>query len=218
MKASAAVKTVLAAALSGCLVCGCSGRAGTKEFNPRESSIYVKEDGTVSSASVEKTDRDYYSQEDLTAFVQERVDEFNQLQEGKSQDSASVQVASCSIENGEGLSLVKCILDYDSPQSLLAFNNSIRNPEIGFTELTTDSVSALSQEDSFGQAAFMDVKGSGVELSKVTEKGNLRAVRLNGSSLVHTEGKVLYMTQGCVLEEEEAVRTPQEGVSYIIFE
>ena len=220
MDRSAAVKVGLAAALGGVLICGCSGRAPSGEFNPSESSIYIKEDGSVSSASVEKTDQDYYSAEDLTAFVQGKVDEFNGQQSAgaDSQGEGPVSVASCTVETGEGLSLVKCILNYDSPETLLAFNQEIRNPEIAFTELATDSVSVISQEEAFGQTAFTDSSGKAAELSKVTGKGDLRAVRLNGAGLVQTEGDILYMSQGCVLEEETVVRTPGEGVSYIIFQ
>lgn len=210
-------RAVLLAALSGFLLCGCSGRAALSGFDPAQSSIYIKKDGSVSSASVEQTKQNYYSQEDLEAFAVQKAEEFNESQGGK-EEASPVSVASCTVEEGEEGQILTCILDYDSPESLIAFNQAIRNPEIAFASLETDTVSAMSQKEDFAQAVFTDAKGAGTELSKVTEKGDNRAVRIEGAGLVQTEGRILYTTQGCTLDGESAVQTPEEGVSYIIFQ
>ena len=209
---------VLAAFLSGFLICGCSGRSALSGFDPGQSSIYIKKDGSVSSASVEQTDQNYYSAEDLTAFVNERVEAYNSQAGGADGQTAPVQVASCTVEESQGGQTLTCILDYDSAETLMAFNQEIQNPEVAFTALVTDSVSALSKEEDFSQAVFLDAKGAAAEASKVTEKGDLRAVRIEGAGLVQTEGQIVYATQGCEIQGKSLVQTPSEGVSYIVFQ
>lgn len=217
MRTTMPARAVLLAALSGLLLCGCSGRAALSGFDPAQSSIYIRKDGSVSSASVEQTGQNYYSQEDLEAFAVQKAEEFNKSQ-GSEEGSSPVSVASCTVEEGEGGQVLKCILDYDSPENLIAFNQAIRNPEIAFASLETDTVSAMSRKEDFSQAVFEDAKGKSTDLSKVTEQGGNRAVRIEGAGLIQTEGKILYTTQGCTLDGESAVQTPGEGVSYIIFQ
>lgn len=216
MRIGMPARAFLLAAFGGLLICGCSGRAALSGFDPDQSSIYIKKDGSVSSASVEQTEQNYYSQEDLEVFVSERVEEFKAGQDA--QESAPISVSSCTVEEGGGGQILKCILNYDSPETLMAFNQAIRNPEIAFADLTTDTVSAMAQEGDFSQAVFTDAKGSSADLSKVTEKGDNRAVRVEGAGRIQTEGKILYTTEGCTLDGESVVQTPEDGVSYIIFQ
>ena len=90
--------------------------------------------------------------------------------------------------------------------------------ETAFAPAAFCAVSAMAQEGDFSQAVFTDAKGSSADLSKVTEKGDNRAVRVEGAGRIQTEGKILYTTEGCTLDGESVVRTPEDGVSYIIFQ
>ena len=98
----------------------------------------------------------------------------------------------------------------------MAFNQAIRNPEIAFADLTTDTVSAMAQEGDFSQAVFTDAKGSSADLSKVTEKGDNRAVRVEGAGRIQTEGKILYTTEAVPWMENRWYRLPRMG-SAILF-
>ena len=70
-------KSVLAAALllGAAAVSGCSRGAGTEAFAPEESSLYLMGDGTVASASVESYEADYYSAEELKAYVENALED-----------------------------------------------------------------------------------------------------------------------------------------------
>ena len=92
MRIGMPARAFLLAAFGGLLICGCSGRAALSGFDPDQSSIYIKKDGSVSSASVEQTEQNYYSQEDLEVFVSERVEEFKAGQDAQS--SAPISVSS----------------------------------------------------------------------------------------------------------------------------
>ena len=64
---------------------------------------------------------------------------------------------------------------------------------------------------------FVDAKGNAVEAGKITSQSKLRVVSSQGPALIQTEGKVLYMSDGCTLVDEYTVQTPEEGSSFIIF-
>ncbi|EEG56361.1 hypothetical protein CLOSTASPAR_01551 [[Clostridium] asparagiforme DSM 15981] len=56
-----------------------------------------------------------------------------------------------------------------------------------------------------------------MEAGKITSQSKLRVVSSQGPALIQTEGKVLYMSDGCTLVDEYTVQTPEEGSGFIIF-
>ena len=75
MRIGMPARAFLLAAFGGLLICGCSGRAALSGFDPDQSSIFVKKDGSVLSASVEHSDQNYYSEEELKSFMEGRLSE-----------------------------------------------------------------------------------------------------------------------------------------------
>ena len=59
---------------------GCARSDKGAVFDPDQSSIFVKKDGSVLSASVEHSDQNYYSEEELKSFMEGRLSEFNAAQ------------------------------------------------------------------------------------------------------------------------------------------
>ncbi len=223
MKKTNMAAVILAVLLLAVLTAGCA-RSGGSEFNPVQSSVFIKQDGSVLSATVEHTQQDYYTEESLKSFVEGKVSEFNA---GQGKESAAynkegaeklpVAVVSCSLTEGQGERTLKYVLEYSSADMLFAFTGTIRDEMMTLTSLATDSVeNRLSKGDLVG-STFVDTKGQTVESGKVTSQSKLHVVVSEGPGTIQTEGKVAYMTQGCTLQDPYTVTTPEEGVSYIVF-
>ena len=214
---------ILAVLLLAVLTAGCA-RSGSSEFDPIQSSVFIKQDGSILTATVEHTQQDYYTEESLKSFVEGKVSEFNAAQGKESaaynKEGAGklpVAVVSCSLTPGQGEQTLKYVLEYSSVDMMFAFSGEIRDEGMMLTSLATDSVeNRLAKGDLVG-SSFVDAKGQSVESSKVTSQSKLHVVASEGPATIQTEGKVAYMTQGCTLEDPYTVTTPAEGISYIVF-
>ncbi len=223
MKKTNMAAVILAVLLLAVMTAGCARSSGS-EFDPVQSSVFIKQDGSILSATVEHTQQDYYTEENLKSFVEGKVSEFNAAQGKESAaynkegaERLPVAIVSCSLGAGQGEQILKYVLEYSSSDMLFAFTGTIRDAEMTLTSLATDSVeSRLSKGDLVGEP-FVDAKGQSVESSKITSQSKLRVVVSEGPATIQTEGKVVYMTQGCTLQDAYTVTTPGEGISYIVF-
>ena len=153
-----------------------------------------------------------------------RLSEFNAAQGKESAaynkegaEKLPAAIVSCKVEGADGAKTVKSIVEYSSPEMLLALAGEIRDGEIQLAALATDSVeNRLAAGDLVG-STFVDAKGNAVEVGKITSQSKLRVVSSQGPALIQTEGKVLYRSEGCTLVDEYTVQTPEEGSSFIIF-
>ena len=93
----AAIVLALAAAM---LFTGCAGKGGKSgEYSPKESSIYVASDGTLSSGLVETYEKDNYDGESLKTFLEDAVSRYTEENTGEGQ-SAPVTLKDCSVADG----------------------------------------------------------------------------------------------------------------------
>ena len=153
-----------------------------------------------------------------------RLSEFNAAQGKESAaynkegaEKLPAAIVSCKVEGADGAKTVKSIVEYSSPEMLLALAGEIRDGEVKLAALATDSVeNRLAAGDLVG-STFLDAKGNSVESGKITSQSKLRVVSSQGPALIQTEGKVLYRSEGCTLVDEYTVQTPEEGSSFIIF-
>lgn len=217
MLALAVVVTMFAAS-------GCARSGGGAEFNPAQSSIFIKKDGSVLSASVGHSEQNYYSEEELKGFTETKLAEFNAAQGKESAaynkegaEKLPAAIVSCKVEVADGAQTVKAILEYSSPEMLLALAAENRDGDVKLVSLATDSVeNRLAAGDLVG-SSFVDAKGKAVDAGKITSQSKLRVVSTQGPALIQTEGKVLYMSEGCTLTDDYTVQTPEEGNCFIIF-
>ena len=78
------------------------------------------------------------------------------------------------MEGADGAKTVKSIVEYSSPEMLLALAGEIRDGEIQLAALATDSVeNRLAAGDLVG-STFVDAKGNAVEAGKITSQSKLR--------------------------------------------
>lgn len=198
---------LLGIAAASILASGCSASDRGAGFDPDQNSIYVKKDGTVENAAVVYTDKDYYEKEGLKQEIEESIQASGQ----------EISLVSCSVEKVGDQYQLKYILGYNSPEELLEFNQQIRNPDIQLSGFSTDSVADCLASGGLVDGSFVDLEGDPVETSDITSQSSWRVVQVQGEALIQTQGKIQYVSQGCRLQDSYRVVTPQEGVSYIVF-
>ena len=196
---------------------GCARSGGGAEFDPAQSSIFIKKDGSVLSASVGHSEQNYYSEEELKGFMETELAEFNASQGKEGAEKLPAAIVSCKVEGADGQKVVKAILEYSSPEMLLALAGENRDGDIKLNSLATDSVENRLAAGELVGSSFVDDKGKAVDAGKITSQSKLRVVSAQGPALIQTEGKVLYMSEGCTLADDYTVQTPEEGSSFIIF-
>ena len=214
MKKKTAVLTA-AVLLAAVLASGCSGSSG-KAWDGSENSIYVADDKSVQSAMVYTSEKenDLYSEEGLTDFVKEQVISYNKEQGAvgaaentKGQEKLPVALERSSLEGTTG----NLIFSYGTPEDFVIFSE-----ENGDDTHTVTSLSVLdAQSASLPELSYKTTTGKDVDTQTAAAKDS-RAVILEGSALVYTEGKILYVSDGVKLRSEHSAVTP-EGTSCIIF-
>ena len=61
-------------------------RGPAQAFAPTEDSLYLTGSGQITSAAIETYEKDYYTEEELKAFVEENLAGFNQAAAGTAGD------------------------------------------------------------------------------------------------------------------------------------
>ncbi len=191
--------------LSGC------GAAGGGGFSPAENTIYVAEDGSLSTGTVEPSSSDAYSEEELRAFAEQAVADFNaeQGREAKAvneegQEKLPVAVQSCEIKDGTAI----MILDYGSSEALVGFSQAAGVP------VTSIQVSGASEAASLDKPLRKAEGGEKVSLeAAAAQKGTL--VQIEGAVTVQTAGKILYATEGVEITDSRSARIPEDGGAVI---
>ena len=202
-----AVLTV-AAVLSGC---------GSKnKFKPETSSIYVKKDGTVTSADIEEFVGSNYSEEELKVYVEDAVKEYNS-EHGAAAEAYQadvkkgvvlpVSVQSLEVKDGEA----SLFLNYAGCGDYLDFTGTA-GMEGGIAELQKSTVGEMNLEGNFQNA-----KGEDVTLDGVAKNSKYHVVKIEGPVTVQVEGTVKFVSTGVLVDDKKTVTTPAEGISYIVF-
>lgn len=196
-------------AVAAMLLLGCGNKSGaTSTFSPTQSSIFVKRDGTVSSALVEADQKGYYDQGELKAFIESEVAAYN---ENLGEDQ--VTLTSCTIDRG----LAIAQFSYASGANLCDFAKIMEDTanQVDILEVTTVSDGFVSGKVSDG--VWKDAKnGANVSLDTVINKGDLKLVTVDGAAILQLEGKIRYYS-GEVTLVDKFTATTTGGKSYFVF-
>ena len=203
----------LALMTAAVLATGCAGIGAPGKGTPVENSVMIEKDGNVQWVSVETYDKGDYPEEELTAFVQERISSFN-ASLGKAEKSEKLPVALVSAKIGDGKAFT--ITEYDTASRIVEFAREIGDYNVTFTALEAGRVAVLGQ--GLEAVAFKDMKGNAVDASQAVSDGQQFLVKAEGPGVIKTEKKILYVSDGCSLRDSSTVETPEEGTSYIILD
>lgn len=185
------------------ILAGCGQSSGGNEFAPVGNSIYISREGAVSSAFVESYDQDYYTEEDLKAYLEESIKE--------QYPDVAVTLQDCSVENGT----MKAVFDYGTPGDLVAFLEDQKSEDLDVSGLKVESLADGMAEGTVSGGSLVsasDGKPADFQALAGTE-GTL--VTVEGTASVQTEGKILYVSEGVEIMDQGAVTSG--GSSYIIF-
>ena len=171
---------------------GCGGKTDISQFS--ENTLAVNKDGSVTELVIESFGEDYYSLEDLKAYVNEQVDAYNASHpaaSGKEKDKA-VTVDEVAVDNGSA----KVVLTYESAGDYEDFNYA-QLQIVKAAELSGDSA-ALS---------FKDAKGAQVgSLASIEKLENYSAVVSYTAEAIAVSGKIAYVSSNVTLLDEASAK------------
>ncbi len=169
------------------LMSGCNGTADLSDFS--QNALSVNRDGSVTELSVEPFDADYYSLEDLTAYVQEEVDAFNKDHPPASEkkDESAITVDKVEISDGTA----RVILSYESPEIFTEFNYG-QLISVDAAKLPQEAL-ALSCTDSQGEPV-----GTAASIENLD---NYKAIMVSSDVFVAVPGKIAYVSENVTVTD-----------------
>lgn len=202
-------KVVLTVLISVGLLTGCLGRDSA--LNSESSRIYVTDEGTFQTATVEAyAEQDYYNADGLKSDLEEAVAAYN-----GDHGEGAVTLNSCSMEKG----IAKMIFSYGSGEDLVSFSSQYEDKDN-----MVDSISISSLSDVLGQGKTEGIVFLNASDGKQAEEKTLNAKGENHAIIVETQTPVTIQTQGKLLFVSENVEIKDHytviaapGKSYIIF-
>lgn len=193
------------------------------------SGVFIRRDGSLSSADVEEFSAEYYDAEEFEQeYVVPAVKAYNEKSglafARASETDEKLPVALNSIKNEDGNLTLQ--LDYQTAADYLAFNKEINDYYEGWNTFVICPYSDLVDYGISMDASFIDTDGNEVDLNTVKTTTGLYAcvIGLDGalptgfSGKLQFEGAVQYTTADIYIQSDNAVRVyDSENLQYILF-
>ena len=206
MKKSIGLLLMAVLALTVLMGCGSSLKVD-------ENTVYVQKKGRVIGASVETFDKDYYSQEELEEYVNQRVEDYTE-----SNEKNSVKMDSFSVEEG----VAKLNIRYAGYEDYAEFNNI----EMFAGSVLQAMAAGYDFEDEFLTVTDGEM-GESVGKDTVTADEEYKVVILNEKVNVKVDGTVAYVSAdytSMAAEDTVAIALPEDAkdgeelaLTYIIY-
>lgn len=208
-------KLFLGAALATAILTACSGQSAPA-FTPTESSLYITSEGKVTSATVETYEADYYSADELKAFIEELLVDFNASAGGDS-TAMAVSVKECTLADGTA----KLLMDFQNADTYLDFmeqypdeESPIQVADLDITTVSDGVTKGYLVGKSFTKLAKEQTK---VAADEVMKQSKLYVAAIDGSALIQTDGNIQYISEGVSVVGTNRIQTPGDEVSYVVF-
>lgn len=156
------------------LMTGCG-----KSLEANRDTVYVQKKGTVVSAAIADLDKDYYDEEELKSYIDERVEEY-QEEHGKS----SVKVDDFSVEEGTA----KLFIKYEGCEDYEKFN------EVTLFSGTVPQALAEGYDFDTKFTAVEDGKAAGSTDKKTIVDLDAKVIVLSEKVDVKVDGTVQYVS------------------------
>lgn len=209
---------ILILALLIVFITGCS----SYKFNAENTSLYIRQDGTVAAVVYEDFDTNTYSQEDLQKYLEEAVSAYNEKTKGENraylnqndkEDSLPVYIDSFEVKDNRA----ELRIEYADGQTYVEFNEE----EEAVTELTCVPVAEASGAG-MNLASISGKEDSGeeeVKFSDYAEEKNNWIVAIQGNTAIQLEGKIKAYTNNVTVVDDRnvTVDTGENETAYIIF-
>lgn len=174
------------------ILCGCGNI--TKKYD--KNTLIVKGNDSLMELSIENFAKTNVSGEDITNYIEEQIDLFND-ENGKKIKEKSIDV--------EDLKRVKLVLTYKDIESFNQFNGQ---------KYVLDDYSNIKESQMKG--SFQSVDGKKVKLDDFEINKKTKVLMLSESMDVVIEGDILYYNKEVSLKDEVATTTGDD-VAIIIY-
>ncbi|MCR4750371.1 MAG: hypothetical protein K5877_11340 [Lachnospiraceae bacterium] len=185
--------------LTAILLMGCSS-----EFKTDESAIKVNKNGTVVAASIEEFDKSYYSEEELSTFVKNSIEEYQ-----KANGASTVKMESLKVEEGKAT----LFINYETPTDYAKFNG-----EELFVGTVLDAMAAGYNLNGTYYTVDGVTLGSTTTIDFIDD--DLKVVIVKEKVRVIVPGKIKYISDNLTIVDKNTV-TPSDknasGYSVIIY-
>lgn len=191
-------------------------------YAPEEAGIFVRADGTVTGANVEKFDTDKYSESGLKEFVQKNIETYN----GQSGTIAvedttyevggedAVKLNSLTVENDTATLL----LDYKSCGDYLAFN--AKDPEAAKDGGEIFWVKTVKEAAESGTdfSGLRTAEGQEVTADEVKKNEGYYVAALDFATSMQLNGQIVYISDGVEAVDSTHVTTEGGKLQYVVFQ
>ena len=192
---------LLAGAIMGC------GGSSLNMKKVEVTTVGVAKDGTVKEMVVEKLDQTYYSFDDMSAFINEQVEEFNSENPSEDSNGKSTEgVTVDSIDKSEENDQVRVGTTYASADIYTLFTGQ----KLQVTDVSDSGL--LSEYD------YVEYKsGDNKTYDDFSSESGLKAVVTDFSVNVMVAGKVVYYSKNVVSVDKNTCTTADGEISVIIY-
>lgn len=208
------IKVLIAVVLCMAVLAGCSEKK-VDLSRVIESTVGVNADGSIDEVIIEPFEQSYYSLEELQAYVDEEVAEFNQAnpqeqpENQKADDEEITAVTVQSVEVDEEGKTARLALGYLTDDLYNAFNES----NVQFLSMEE----AAADTSISGITDFVSTKQEETKaFSDFAESAKLHVVCTDAPMRIQTSGKIMYYSKEVSLIDDHTVQT-SEGLSVIVF-
>ena len=192
------------------MLTACAGN-GPQPLALTESGLYITSEGVITSATIETYEADYYSEAELKASVEEILADFSGAETGLA------KVKECKMTDGTA----KLLIDFKTPDAYMDFMEAYpdEDSQIQVKELDVTTVSdGIARGYLVGERFYhlaKEVKETAAD--EVMKQSKLYVAAVEGPALIQTDDSIVYITTDVEVIGTNTVRTPAEGMSYIVF-
>lgn len=173
---------------------------GEENLSVDTNTLYIKKDGTVTEASFELFDKEYYDAAELQSFVEEEVKNYNYRNVKEAVTVDRVEVTD---------KVAAAYLNYQSMDDYIAFNNA----DVFFGTVKE----AMDAGYSFDTGFLKYDKEEAAGILDVTAESSNMVLILDASVDVRIDGTICYISQNVQKKDKKNVSLTQGGLSYIIY-
>jgi len=190
-------------------------------FEPTESAIFVRDDGTMVGAEITDFSKDYYDLAELKTYVEGLVKEYNQKKAGLeyayTADAPKEKKLPASISKLEANSgKVMLMLECQTPADYIRINDLDLTAD-GLRAVTKTTIKEMNSEGKTFDVKLVNVKGESVTVEQTLRKTDYQVVIVEGATVLQVQGEVKYMSTNVTYVDYDCVKTPAGEVSYIIY-
>lgn len=180
-------------AVAACVLSGCSNYS--KDYN--KNTLIIKRNNSLIEVAVEDFEGMSVGAEDLTAYIDEQIETYNDMHEKKSVKRASIDT--------DNISKTKLVMAYKNIESYNGFN---------LLDSVLDDLSNVDEAKLKGK--YKDADGKEIAFDKLSDTEGAKVLVLSEKTDVVVKGEILYYNEQVTVKDGIAVCSGNDN-AVIIF-